>query len=213
MLNYNIKNPDWRDDFFLSAMDSKIKNEKIELKKLLAKKSFKYSKEPKFPLASGRISQFYIDCKMTTLYSKGMVLIGNIVFNLIAPLNIKGIGGLTLGADPIGNSTAIIAGQKGFDLISFVIRKQPKKHGLMKWIEGGINPGDRVVIVDDVITTGGSAIQAVEKAKETGLEIVKVIVLVDREEGGKENILKKGYEVEAIFTKTEIMEEYEKLNN
>lgn len=192
-------------------MDHEMKLKKDELRKLLTEKSFKYSEEPIFSLASGRKSQFYIDCKMTTLFSKGQVLIGTIVYELIQNLNIRGIGGLTLGADPIAQATAMIAGQKGIDLVSFVIRKEAKKHGLMKWIEGDVQSGDRVVIIDDVITTGGSAIQAIEKAEESGLDIVKVIVLVDREEGGRENINKKGYEVESIFTKSELFEEYERL--
>ena len=192
-------------------MDHEMKLKKDELRKLLTEKSFKYSEEPIFSLASGRKSQFYIDCKMTTLFSKGQVLIGTIVYELMQNLNIRGIGGLTLGADPIAQATAMIAGQKGIDLVSFVIRKEAKKHGLMKWIEGDVQSGDRVVIIDDVITTGGSAIQAIEKAEESGLDIVKVIVLVDREEGGRENINKKGYEVESIFTKSELFEEYERL--
>ena len=192
-------------------MDHEMKLKKDELRKLLTEKSFKYSEEPIFSLASGRKSQFYIDCKMTTLFSKGQVLIGTIVYELMQNLNIRGIGGLTLGADPIAQATAMIAGQKGIDLVSFVIRKEAKKHGLMKWIEGDVQSGDRVVIIDDVITTGGSAIQAIEKAEGSGLDIVKVIVLVDREEGGRENINKKGYEVESIFTKSELFEEYERL--
>ena len=192
-------------------MDHEMKLKKDELRKLLTEKSFKYSEKPIFSLASGRKSQFYIDCKMTTLFSKGQVLIGTIVYELMQNLNIRGIGGLTLGADPIAQATAMIAGQKGIDLVSFVIRKEAKKHGLMKWIEGDVQSGDRVVIIDDVITTGGSAIQAIEKAEESGLDIVKVIVLVDREEGGRENINKKGYEVESIFTKSELFEEYERL--
>ena len=175
-----------------------------KLRALLIKKSFKYSNKPVFTLASGRKSQFYIDCKMTTLYSKGMVYTGNIIYDMIADLSVKGIGGLTLGADPIAQATAMIAGQKGSDLISFVIRKEPKKHGLMKWIEGDIHSGDRIVIIDDVITTGGSTIQAIDKAEESGLYIVKVLVLVDREEGGRENIRDRGYEVESVFTKSEL---------
>lgn len=186
-------------------------NNIYKLKRLLIKKSFKYSEEPIFLLTSGLKSQFYIDCKTVTLFSKGQVLIGTIVYELMQNLNIRGIGGLTLGADPIAQATAMIAGQKGIDLVSFVIRKEAKKHGLMKWIEGDVQSGDRVVIIDDVITTGGSAIQAIEKAEESGLDIVKVIVLVDREEGGRENINKKGYEVESIFTKSELFEEYERL--
>ena len=188
-----------------------MKSKKNDLLTLLTERSFKYSNEPIFSLASGRTSRFYIDCKMTTLYSKGAVHVGNIFYELIANLDIKGIGGLTLGADPIALATAMIAGQKGYDLISFVIRKESKNHGLKKCIEGDVHPGDRIVIVDDVITTGGSTIQAIEKADQYGLYIVKVVVLVDREEGGRENICNKGYEVESIFTKSELFEEYERL--
>ena len=166
-------------------------NNIYKLKRLLIKKSFKYSEEPIFLLTSGLKSQFYIDCKMVTLFSKGQVLIGTIVYELVQNLNISGIGGLTLGADPIAQATTMIAGQKGTDLISFVIRKEAKKHGLMKWIEGDVQSGDRIVIIDDVITTGGSTIQAIEKAEDAGLKVVKVISLVDREEGGKEKVLKK----------------------
>jgi len=182
-----------------------------KLKRLLAEKSFKYSREAIFPLASGGVSQFYIDCKMTTLLSHGAALIGEVLFDMIEPLHIAGIGGLTLGADPIALATSVIAGQKEITLISFVVRKEPKKHGLMKWIEGGISVGDRVVILDDVITTGGSAIKAIRKAEESGLKIVKVIVLVDREEGGRENIKKIGYQVESIFTKSELWTEYNRI--
>ncbi len=186
-------------------------NNKLTLIKILAEKSLKVSKEPEFLLASGQKSNFYVDCKMTTLFSRGLPLIGEIFFERITSLNIKGIGGLTLGADPIATATAMVAGQRGIDHVSFVIRKESKKHGLMKWIEGGMAPGDRVVIIDDVITTGGSTIKAIDKSEEGGLEIVKVIVLVDREEGGRENIQKRGYEVEAIFTKSELMEEHDRL--
>ena len=203
------------ESFFLSASsdceeDKDMTNIKLELIKILVEKSLKVSKDPIYPLASGKLSDFYIDCKETTLYSRGLYLIGQIIFNKIELLKINGIGGLTLGADSIANATAIVAGQKGIDLISFVIRKEVKSHGLKKWIEGGINPGDKVVIIDDVITTGGSTIQAIERAENFGLEIVKVIVLVDREEGGKNNIQNKGYELESIFTKTELMKEYDK---
>jgi orotate phosphoribosyltransferase len=182
------------------------------LKQLLTKLSFQYNEKPVFSLVSGKKSNFYIDCKMTTLYSRSLPLIGELMYDLIRPLNIRGIGGLTLGADPIAVATALIAGQKGKDLISFVIRKEPKRHGLMKFIEGRINAGDRVVIIDDVITTGGSTIKAIEIAEKSNLQIAKVLVLVDRQEGGKENIIKKGYQVEAVFTTTDLMKESKRLN-
>jgi orotate phosphoribosyltransferase len=197
----------------LGGENKAMSNRKSQLRKLLTERSFKYSNEPIFPLASGRMSQFYVDCKMTTMNSKGSVLIGNLVYGLVESLSIKGIGGLTLGADPIANATALIAGLKDVELNSFSIRKEPKKHGLKKWIEGEINPKDRVVIIDDVITTGGSALKAIDRAIEYGLEIVAVVVLVDREEGGKQNIEKRGFSVKALFTKSDLMEEYEGLHN
>lgn len=184
-----------------------------ELKKLLIEKSLKYSEEPTFKLASGKLSQFYVDCKMVTLYSKGMFLIGNIIFNLISELNIKAIGGLTLGADPIANSVAMVAGQKGLGMSAFVIRKQPKKHGLAKLVEGAVVSGDRVVIVEDVLTTGGSVIKAIKEAEKFGLNIVEVITLVDREEGGKEAVLKSGYEIASIFTKTDLLKGSNEFSN
>lgn len=191
-------------------MNPDLLAKKDNLKKLLTEKSFQYSETPKFKLVSGVVSQFYVDCKMTTLLSHGKVLIGEIIFDMVKNLNIKGIGGLTLGSDPIANAVAFVAGMQGIDLISFVIRKQAKQHGTMKWIEGDIKAGDRVVIIDDVITTGGSAIQAIDRAEEAGLTILKTIVLVDREEGGRENILSRGYEVESLFTKSDLKTEYER---
>ena len=193
-------------------MTSNLNEKKQILKKILTEKSFNYNKEPTFKLVSGRKSRFYIDCKMTTLFSRGAYLTGQIMFELIKPLNIQGIGGLTLGADPIAVATSVIAGQNGIDLISFVIRKESKKHGLMKYVEGDVKPGDDVIVIDDVITTGGSTLQAIEKAVKAGLNVVKVIVLVDREEGGRENIVSKGYEVESVFTKSQLKKEFEKLN-
>ncbi len=183
---------------------------KDALRRMLTEKSFQYSETPKFTLVSGAVSQYYIDCKMTTLLSHGKVLIGEILFEMVKGLNIKGIGGLTLGSDPIANAVAFVAGLHGMDMISFVIRKEAKKHGMKKWIEGDMKPGDRVVVIDDVITTGGSTIKAIDRAEEAGLSILKTIVLVDREEGGRENIIARGYDVESVFTKSELKTEFEK---
>ncbi len=190
-------------------MNSDLLQKKDKLRRLLTEKSFQYSETPKFKLVSGAVSQYYVDCKMTTLLSHGKVLMGEIIFAMVEDLNIKGIGGLTLGSDPIADAVAFVAGLHGREMIAFVIRKQAKSHGTMKWIEGDVKAGDRVVILDDVITTGGSAIQAIDRAEEAGLTILKTIVLVDREEGGRENILARGYEVEALFTKSELKAEYQ----
>ena len=122
----------------------------------------------------------------------------------------KGIGGLTLGADPIADAVAYTSYLKQKPIEAFIVRKSAKSHGTMQWIEGNIAAGDSVVIVDDVITTGKSTIEAITRAKEAGLEIVKVIALIDRQEGGREAIKALGYDVEAIVTRDEVMERYKK---
>ena len=183
---------------------------KARLKELLIEKSVKYSDTPVFKLASGSMSDFYVDCRKVTHNAEGKYLIGNMIFDLIQALPVDAIGGLTLGADPIASAVAYTAFLNKKKINSFVIRKERKEHGLKKLVEGDVQPGDRVVIVDDVITTGGSTIRAIEAAREEGLEVVKAVVLVDREEGGREEIVKYISSVEALFTKTELMEAYRK---
>ena len=183
-------------------------NFKDRLKDLLVKKAIRYNDAPIFKLASGRMSNFYIDCRKVTHNAEGKYLIGNIIFHIIKGLNVNAIGGLTSGADPIASAVAYTAFLNNKAINSFVIRKERKEHGLKKLVEGDVQAGDRVVIVDDVITTGGSTIKAIEAAREEGLQIVKVIVLVDREEGGREEILKHVSSVEAVYTRTELLEAY-----
>lgn len=184
---------------------------KKRLLELIIEKAFKYSEEPVFKLVSGRMSNYYFNCKTVALYPEGMYLLGNLIFERIKDLNIKGIGGLTLGADPIAYAVAYTSHLKGKAVEAFVVRKTPKSHGIRpgeQWIEGNVQKGDRVVIVDDVITTGKSTIEAITRALEGGLEIVKVIVLIDRQEGGKEAIEALGYKVESVITRDEVMELY-----
>jgi len=182
-----------------------MKNRLIEL---IIEKAFKYSEEPVFKLVSGRMSNYYFNCKAATLHPEGMYLIGNILFDLIKGLNVKGVGGLTLGADPIANAVAYTSYLKENPIEAFVVRKTPKSHGTMQWIEGNVTKGDRVVIVDDVITTGKSTIEAITRAKEAGLEIVNVIALIDRQEGGREAVEAQGYKLDSIITREEVMERY-----
>ena len=188
---------------------------KGRLIRLIYERAFKYSEEPIFKLVSGRMSNYYFNCKMVTLNPEGMYLIGNIIFDMIKDLNVKGIGGLTLGADPIADAVAYTAYLKEKPIEAFVVRKTAKAHGTMQWIEGDVKAGDKVVIVDDVITTGKSTIEAITRAKEAGLDIVKVIALVDRQEGGYENIMeilkdiKVDYKlVEAVVTRDDVMALY-----
>jgi len=191
---------------------------KDRLTRLIYEKAFKYSEEPIFKLVSERMSNYYFNCKMVTLNPEGMYLIGNIVFDMIKGLDVKGIGGLTLGADPIADAAAYTSYLKEKPIEAFVVRKSAKSHGTMQWIEGNVKAGDRVVIVDDVITTGKSTIEAITKAKEAGLQIVKVIALVDRQEGGYENIVETlkdisvDYKlVESVITRDDVMKLYNTL--
>lgn len=183
-------------------------NMKKRLVQLVIEKAFKYSEEPIFKLVSGNMSKYYFDCKAVTLHPEGMYLIGNIIFELIKDLNVKGIGGLTLGADPIAYAVAYTSFLKAKPIEAFIVRKAPKGHGMMQLIEGNVRKGDRVVIIDDVITTGKSTIEAIKKAKEEGLEIVRVIALIDRQEGGKEAVESLGYQLESIITRDEVMQYY-----
>jgi orotate phosphoribosyltransferase len=183
-------------------------NMKKRLTELVLEKAFKYSEEPVFKLVSGRMSNYYFNCKTVTLHPEGMYLIGNIIFDLIKDSGAKGIGGLTLGADPMSNAVAYTSHLKGKPVEAFVVRKTAKAHGTMQWIEGNIRPGDSVVIVDDVITTGKSTIEAIEKSKEAGLKVLFAVALIDRQEGGKENIESLGIEVKSIITREEIMKLY-----
>jgi orotate phosphoribosyltransferase len=181
---------------------------KARLADRIIAKSFKYSDDPPFTLASGRTSNYYFNCKPTTLDPEGMNLIGEILFEMLADSDVTAAGGLTLGADPIANALSVISWQKGKPIQSFIVRKDAKGHGTKSAIEGNVRAGDRVAIIDDVITTGGSTITAIERAREAGLVIDRVIALIDREEGGRENIAAHIVRIDAVLTRTEIMARY-----
>jgi len=183
---------------------------KRELIEIICKKSFKYTREPSFKLVSGKMSRFYVNCKPTTMSPRGMFLVGNLVFDVIKDLKADGIGGLTFGADPMAMATAFVSELKGSPVNAFSISKTQKDHGIIRWIEGDMKPGQRVVIIDDVATTGGSTIKAIERAGSEGLNVVKAVILVDRQEGGLENIRRHVKDVSAIITRDELMAQYQK---
>ena len=178
---------------------------KQELIEIIYQKSFKYSQEPSFKLVSGKMSRFYVNCKPTTLSPRGMFLVGHLVFDAIKDLAPDGIGGLTFGADPMAVATAFVSELKGKPINAFSIRKTQKDHGIIKWVEGDMTPGQRVVIIDDVATTGGSTIKAIVRAGSEGLDVVKAVILVDRQEGGLENIRQHVHDVTAIITRDELI--------
>jgi orotate phosphoribosyltransferase len=184
-----------------------MKNRLIEL---IIDKAFNYSEEPIYKLVSGRLSNYYFNCKAVTLSPEGIYVIGHILYDTIKDLKVNAIGGLTLGADPLSFATAYTSHLKEDPIEAFVVRKKAKEHGTMQWIEGNVKEGDRVVIVDDVITSGKSTIEAIIRARDAGLDIVKVIALIDRQEGGREAVKDIGYDISPIVTREEIMEVYDK---
>lgn len=161
-------------------------------------------------LASGKKSDFYVDCKQTTLDAEGAYLTGKLMYEIIAGMNEKvaGVGGLTLGADPIATAVSIASFEAKNPIPAFIIRKEPKGHGTGQWLEGtkNLETGANVVILEDVVTTGGSSLKAVKRAEESGLKVLMILTLVDRCEGGRENIENEGYKLEAIFEKKDVAE-------
>jgi orotate phosphoribosyltransferase len=184
---------------------------KAELIDMLCRKSFKYSNEPIFKLVSGRMSQFYVNCKPVTLCARGMFLAGHLLFEEIKDDDVTGVGGLTFGADPLAVATAFASELRAKPINAFSIRKTRKDHGMIRWIEGDIQPGERVAIIDDVATTGGSTIKAIERARSEGLEVVRAVIFVDRQEGGIENIRQHVPNVSSIVTRDELVERYKTL--
>ncbi|RII27857.1 MAG: orotate phosphoribosyltransferase [Geobacter sp.] len=179
--------------------------ERDRLKSII--KELSYEKR-KVTLASGRESDFYFDGKQTTLHAEGGFLVGRLFYEAIKDVDgVQAVGGITMGADPIATATSIAALLDKKPLHAFIIRKEPKGHGTGQWLEGRKNlpKGTKVVIVEDVVTTGGSSMKAVRRAEEEGLTVLGIVTLVDREEGGRENIEKEGYWLKAIFTKSEVL--------
>jgi orotate phosphoribosyltransferase len=185
---------------------------KKELIDMLCQKSFKFSEEPTFKLVSGRMSQFYVNCKPVTLCARGIFLAGHLIFDAIKDDDVTAVGGLTFGADPLAVAAAFASELKGKPINALSIRKTRKDHGIVRWIEGDIQPGERVAIIDDVATTGGSTIKAIERARAEGLDVIKAVVLVDRQEGGLDNIRQLVSNVAGIVTRDELVERWKELN-
>jgi orotate phosphoribosyltransferase len=178
-------------------------DERLRLLQIIRKRSYE---EREVTLVSGRKSNFYIDGKQTTLDPEGACLVGKVFFAMIKG-KAEAIGGPTLGADPIVTAVALTSYQEGNPIAAFIIRKEPKGHGKGLWIEGdkAVKKGTRVAIVEDVVTTGGSLLKAIRIAEEHGLKVVQALTLVDREEGGREELAAAGYTLEAAFTRGEII--------
>ena len=174
-----------------------------QLINLLARHAYK---EGDFRLSSGRSSSFYLDAKQVTYHPGGVELVGEAVLRLARPFDVQAVGGLTMGADAVVSSTVWASRNSECPLPGFVVRKEPKEHGLQKGLEGVAPQGRRVVIVDDVVTSGGSVLQAAEAARNAGAVIAVVVALVDREEGGAATLEAAGIPFRAVCTVSEIRE-------
>ena len=183
---------------------------KRRLAKILVERSYK---EGDFLLASGRRSDYYFDCRVTALHAEGSELIGNLFFEAVSEIiasgtPVKGVGGMTMGADPLVSATTVVSSQQGKPLNGLLVRKESKGHGTNQFVEGLANfeAGDPVVVLEDVVTTGGSLLKACQRIESAGLKIVAVCCILDREEGGREKLKEAGYELKALFTRRELLE-------
>ena len=159
----------------------------------------------RFTLASGKESDFYLDCRLVTLDPEGLFLLSRLILEDLKDSPVEAVGGLTLGADPIAAGVAALSHLEGRPVRAFLVRKEMKSHGTQKRIEGAPLAGARVAVVEDVMTTGGSAREAIAQAEAAGAKVERVYCLVDRLEGGGDELRSKGYVVRPIFTVTEVL--------
>lgn len=154
----------------------------------------------KFTLASGKEASFYLDCRKVTLHPQGANQIGAGMLEMLADKLPDAIGGMAIGADPISAATITLAGWRDQNLLGFIVRKEAKQHGTGRQVEGPVQAGMSAVIVEDVVTSGGSALKAVDAAREFGLQVDRILAVVDRLEGGREAIEAAGLELQTLLT-------------
>jgi orotate phosphoribosyltransferase len=179
----------------------------MDRSKLIALLAARSARRGSFTLASGRQSDLYIDARLTTMSPDGLALIGPLGLDALRDNGwaVDAVGGLTLGADPISYAIAYASAVAGAPIRAFTVRKEAKAHGTGRLIEGPFATGDRVVVIEDVITTGGSALKAIDAIRAAGGTVVGVLALVDRQEGGREAIAATGAPVTALTTAAEIV--------
>ncbi|MBU0484316.1 MAG: orotate phosphoribosyltransferase [Proteobacteria bacterium] len=181
-------------------------DEKQRLKEILLEKSYR---QGTFKLSSGKESDFYIDGKQTTLSAEGAYLCGKLIFELIRdnPEKINAVGGMTLGADPLVTAASLVSYLEKSPIPAFIVRKESKGHGTGQYIEGLKNmpAGGSVALLEDVVTTGGTLLQVIDRVEAQGFKVGLVVTVVDRQEGGAEVLAAKGYPLKSIFTRAELI--------
>jgi orotate phosphoribosyltransferase len=174
-------------------------NDADQLRRLLLERSVRRGD---FVLASGQRSSYYIDCRPTTMSAEGQVLIGRLGLGALeaAGWHPRAVGGLTMGADPVAYAIAAASWAGGRAIDAFSVRKEAKGHGVGRLIEGNFQSGDNVVVIEDVITSGGSAERAISAVTDAGGQVLGVLAVVDREQGGREHLAQLGYNVVSLTT-------------
>ncbi|WP_028584674.1 orotate phosphoribosyltransferase [Desulfogranum mediterraneum] len=181
-------------------------NERQRLQELLLDKSYR---QGTFTLTSGKTSDFYVDGKQTTLDAEGGYLCGRLLYKLIQDHSetISGVGGMTLGADPLVTAVSLVSHLADNPIPAFIVRKEAKGHGTGNYIEGKNNlaPGAVVALVEDVVTTGGTLLKVIERVENEGFKVGLVATIVDRQEGGAEVLAAQGYPLKAVFTREQLI--------
>ncbi|WP_296456429.1 orotate phosphoribosyltransferase [Rubinisphaera sp.] len=167
------------------------------LAELLRERALKFGD---FTLVSGRKAKYYLDGKQVTLHAEGLRLVSQGLWDLLDEFEFDAIGGMSIGADPIVGGMLTVAAEQKRDVVGFMIRKESKGHGTQKFVEGPVEPGMKVAIVEDVVTTGGSALLAVDRVQDFGCEVVAVAGIIDRLEGGAANFAARNIPHRTLLT-------------
>ncbi len=177
---------------------SDVADLRIRLRDLLIERAIKHGH---FVLASGQTSSYYVDKTQITLMGEGLYCLTRVILDQLEGMDVDAVGGMTVGADPVAGAVAALSVCHGRPLDAFIVRKERNKRGTQQRVEGPLQSGARVVVLEDVIITGGSALAAVRAVEEErGAEVVEVLVMVDRLQGGREAIVEAGYDFAALFT-------------
>ncbi len=192
----------------MNSLNSSYDGMKENLLTLLAQKAYRFGD---FSLASGKNSSHYVNCKPISLSGPGLLSISALFLNQIDK-NVSGVAGLTLGADPLVSGVVMLGAQSGIDLSGLIVRKEAKGHGTGAWLEGPLLPkGSVITVLEDVVTTGGSSLKAVEKLRNEGYLVNRVLAIVDREEGGENAMSKADLDFSSLFFLKEIVERAKRL--